>query len=162
MARSHILSLSEGLQAAIAAHLDAGNKAALRLSCRALRAAVNATVKTVTIGANLALPAPSVFPRLSGIRFVDNRIAEDGLRGLAPALSQLPLLTSISTPKKCYVSRATLQALAAACPQLRELAVNEAGGCAWAAAGGCNRQHAASGVSSTPNLQAENGAAARV
>ena len=124
-------SLPEGLLAAIACRLGAPDKASLRLCCRALRPAVNATVTAVEVGRDLALPGASVFPRLTSIVFdkrASSAISDEQLRSWAPSLSALPSLTSVSTPSGCRASRASLQALAAACPQLRALEVDSTGG----------------------------------
>jgi hypothetical protein len=139
MPASRLASLPAELAAAIARLLDPAAKAALRRACKALQRAVDAAVTAVTIGQDLALPPPALFPHLSAIRFGAG--SDEQLRGLAPALAALPSLASLRTPhssrwqsEQCLVTAATLEALAAACPRLRELDLGGAGGSSAAAA----------------------------
>ena len=138
MPASRLASLPTEVAAAIARLLDPAAKVALRRACRTLQRAVDSTVTSITIGKYLAVPPPALFPQLSAIRFGAG--SDEQLRGLAPALAALPSLASLRTPtcrtesERCLVSTASLEALAAACPRLRELDLGGAGGASAAAA----------------------------
>jgi hypothetical protein len=138
MPASRLASLPTELAAAIARRLDKAAKAALRLACRALKRAAECAVTAVTIGQDLALPPPALFPHLSAIDFCSASacpsrwLSDEQLRGLAPALAALPNLASLRF--LCYTTAASLEALAAACPRLRELHLGDAGGSPPAAA----------------------------
>jgi hypothetical protein len=124
MPASRLASLPGEVAAAIAVLLDPPAKAALRRACKALKRVVDTTVTKIAIGSDLALPPPA----LSAIRFRDEGASDERLRGLAPSLASLPRLESLRAPSRCRVSVASLEALAAACPQLRELHLGDAGG----------------------------------
>jgi hypothetical protein len=133
MPASRLASLPAEVAAAIARLLDPAAKVALRRACRTLQRAVDSTVTAITIGKYLAVPPPALFPQLSAIRFGAG--SDEQLRGLAPALAALPSLASLRTEsERCLVSTASLEALAAACPRLRELDLGGAGGASAAAA----------------------------
>jgi hypothetical protein len=127
MVASRLASLPRELAAAIARLLDQRAKDALRRACKALRRAVNDTVTAILIKGDTELPPPALFRHLSAIHFSD--ADDERLRSLAPALASLPHLASLSTPwNRCRVTTASLEALAAACPRLRELHLRDAGG----------------------------------
>jgi hypothetical protein len=128
-------ALPSDLAAAIARRLDPRDKAALRRACKALRRAANATVTAASVRPGMALPPPALFPHLTAIHFITSPFQrpadwfrDEQLRGLVPALASLPNLASLCTPTLCYTTTATLEALVAACPRLRELDLGDAGG----------------------------------
>ena len=127
---SQLQALPEEVLSLIASLLSREDKKRLRAACRALRPAVNSTVASVIVGDDLELPPVAAFPRLARIQVEPERVTHSAaqLQALAAALEQRPLLTSLSTPGH---SSACVQALAAACPRLRDLELQ-----GWAPLGG--------------------------
>ena len=121
-----LLSLPGEVLAAIACLLGREGKKRLRGTCRALRSAANGTVTRVAIADDLALPPAATFPFAARIDLAPAAPSHAQLQALITALPQWPLLEAFSTPGHCSDC---IQALAAACPRLRQLELWALGAC---------------------------------